>query len=125
MTSAAAKKSVLVVDDDADIRETLTLVLEDEGYAVASVANGEEALSWLRSHEERPDVILLDLMMPIMDGMEFLKVQMVDPELSKIPVVVFTADSSVPHRQELSTVAGVLIKPVGIAELMDVLVRIC
>src|SRR3954470_23175677 len=82
--------TVLVVDDDQDIREALCDLLADAGYRAASVANGKEALIYLKSGE-LPCVILLDLMMPVMDGWEFRRQQQGDPRLSKIPVVVITA----------------------------------
>ena len=67
-TSEAPCGGILVVDDDPDIRDSLREVLEDEGYDVASVGNGREALDYLKQASPRPWVILLDLMMPVMDG---------------------------------------------------------
>jgi CheY-like chemotaxis protein len=83
---------VLVVDDDAPIREALLTVLHDDGYATAGAADGREALEFLRNHPP-PRVILLDLMMPVMDGWTFLREQAADPALAAIPVVVITAGS--------------------------------
>jgi CheY-like chemotaxis protein len=85
----AASRRVLVVDDDRDIRELLVELLASEGYEVASAADGRRALAEARSR--RPDVILLDLMMPVMSGWEFREAQLRDPELAGIPVVVVTA----------------------------------
>ena len=82
---------ILVVDDDPDIRDSLREVLEDEGYEVACVGNGREALDHLKTTNPRPCVILLDLMMPVMDGQEMLRRLKEDPELSKTPVVVMSA----------------------------------
>src|SRR3569832_407091 len=90
-------RSILIVDDDVDIRVTISLILEDEGYAVASAANGEEALRYLRSHPS-PSLILLDLMMPGMDGVEFRAEQQRDAQLSGIPVVVVTASGNARER---------------------------
>ena len=84
-------KSILVVDDDADIRHSLTEILVDEGYAALTAGNGSEALSLIRANHP-PSLIVLDLMMPIMDGYEFLAEQQRDGELAHIPVVVVTAD---------------------------------
>ena len=82
-------KRVLVVDDERDIREAIAEALETEGYEVAAAANGMEALSRLR--EYHPDVVLLDLMMPIMNGWQFRARQKEDPQVSEIPVIVVTA----------------------------------
>jgi CheY-like chemotaxis protein len=83
-------ESVLIVDDDAAIRDALTTLLKDEGYYVATASNGVEALDTLR-RGLRPCAILLDLMMPVMDGWDFRAVQRQDPVLSQIPVIVVTA----------------------------------
>ncbi len=82
--------SILIVDDDDDIRQTLRDVLEDEGYAVVEAKNGQEALDQLRQ-AQKVCVVLLDLMMPVMDGWEFRQEQLSDPAISNVPVVVITA----------------------------------
>lgn len=81
---------VLVVDDDADIRDTLCQVLEDEGYRVAAAANGQLALDYLASHPA-PNLIVLDLMMPVLDGWQFMVHKGANPALAGIPVLVVTA----------------------------------
>jgi CheY-like chemotaxis protein len=86
---------ILVVDDDPDIRESLREVLEDEGYAVTCVSNGREALDHLQKTAARPCVILLDLMMPVMDGWTFREHQLKDPALAEIPVYVISAAGNV------------------------------
>lgn len=80
---------LLVVDDEMAILEALTDILAVEGYEVATAANGAEGLE--RTVSERPDLILLDMMMPVMDGQEMLRRLKEDPELRKIPVVVMSA----------------------------------
>jgi CheY-like chemotaxis protein len=85
--------NVLLVEDDQDIREALTELLQDEGYAVSSATNGEEALELL-DHIERPSLILLDLVMPKMDGVEFLEHVKRTPH-AQIPVVVLSASATV------------------------------
>jgi len=75
---------VLVVEDDRDVRESLVAVLEDAGYRVMSAADGRAALDLLRAGP-RPAVILLDLMMPVMDGFEFRAEQVRDPSLADVP----------------------------------------
>ena len=81
--------SVLVVDDERDIREAVAEVLRDEGFEVHDAPDGAEALRQLRAH--RPDVVLLDLMMPGMNGWEFCAARKCEPELSRIPVIVISA----------------------------------
>jgi CheY-like chemotaxis protein len=81
---------VLVIDDDAAICEALTPLLVEEGYRVVTAGNGSEALQRLRSGL-RPCAILLDLMMPVMDGWDFRAEQMRDPEIADIPVIIVTA----------------------------------
>ncbi|MEW5853055.1 MAG: response regulator [Myxococcota bacterium] len=111
-------KTLLVVDDDRGIREALEAVLFDAGYRVACVADGVEALEWLRSHPS-PSLILLDLMMPRMDGWQFRAIQRADPALSGIPVVVITAGDFPRRRVEPMGVARYLTKPLDIEVLLQ------
>ena len=87
---ATAHCPILIVEDDADLREMMAQLLTLEGYRAETVANGRDALEYLRQGD-RPDLILLDLMMPIMDGWEFRRRQREDPELATVPVVVLSA----------------------------------
>jgi CheY-like chemotaxis protein len=81
---------VLIVEDDEDLREMMAQMLTLEGFETVAVSNGREALEYL--HEsEKPDVILLDLMMPVMDGWEFRRQQQADPALAPVPVIVLSA----------------------------------
>src|SRR5437773_2596044 len=89
----AAGRTVLVVDDDDEVRLAVADVLESEDYQVLSAGNGLEALQMLRGPGARPDVILLDMMMPVMDGWTFRAEQQKVPELASIPVLLFTAYS--------------------------------
>lgn len=111
---------VLVIDDDVAIREALEAVLEDEGYAVQSAANGREALALLRTGEGQPTVILLDLMMPVVNGWEFRAAQQGDPSLAPIPVVVLSADRDVAAKAAALQVSGYLAKPINLDVLLDV-----
>jgi CheY-like chemotaxis protein len=86
-------RRVLVVDDDAAIREITAEVLRDVGYDVVCAMNGEQALRELRG-EQRPHLVLLDLMMPVMSGWELLELLQSADDLSKIPVVVVSAMSA-------------------------------
>jgi len=85
-----AKNRVLIVEDDRDIRDELIAVLEENDYCVFVADHGQHALDVLRAGN-RPDAIILDLMMPVMDGWEFREVQKRDPALARIPVIVTTA----------------------------------
>ncbi len=105
---------MLVVEDETDIREAVVEVLAGEGYDVMGASDGAEALSKLRAHHA--DVVLLDLMMPGMNGWEFCAAQKGDPELRGIRVIVVSA---------LGRVAGIdacgfLQKPFEVAQLLDV-----
>ena len=81
---------VLIVEDDADLREMMAQLLTLEGFQAATVSNGREALEYLEDRHT-PEVILLDLMMPVMDGWEFRRRQREDPDLWKVPVIVLSA----------------------------------
>src|ERR1700730_8122955 len=112
-TGQAAK--VLIVDDDFALRDALCAALEGEGFAVAAVSNGQEALDYLRSGA-RPSLVLLDLMMPIMNGWEFRAEQRQDPELADIPVIVLSAFAR-SGDEELRGHAHSLRKPFQLADL--------
>jgi CheY-like chemotaxis protein len=81
---------VLIVEDDDDLREMMAQLLSLEGFQAAAVANGQEALEYLR-HGTAPDLILLDMMMPVMDGWEFRRRQKSDPSMAEVPVIVLSA----------------------------------
>lgn len=121
---AVSHSPLLVVEDDQDIRHALALVLESEGYRVVGVANGQEGLDHLR-RGERPCVILLDLMMPVMDGWEFRAQQTGDPSLAPIPVIVISADSKVPQKAAALGAAAYLKKPIDFDALIEAVRRYC
>jgi CheY-like chemotaxis protein len=113
----------LVVDDDPDIRDSLREVLEDEGYDVSCVGNGREALDHLQAASPRPCVILLDLMMPVMDGWQFRKEQKkLEPEIANIPLVVITATGK---RPVLVDAAELVMKPLDLNRLFEAVERYC
>jgi CheY-like chemotaxis protein len=87
---ATAHCPVLIVEDDADLREMMAQLVTLEGFKADAVANGKEALDYLK-RGARPDVILLDLMMPVMDGWEFRRRQREDPQFASVPVIVLSA----------------------------------
>jgi CheY-like chemotaxis protein len=90
MSSTQSECPVLIVEDDEDLRDMMAQMLAIEGFAATAVANGREALDYLR-RAIKPHVILLDLMMPVMDGWEFRRRQQADPELAPVPVIVLSA----------------------------------
>jgi CheY-like chemotaxis protein len=109
---------VLTVDDDPDLLEVTSFVIEQEGMAVATARNGEEALALLRSGR-RPRLVLLDLMMPVMNGWEFLNEIAKDPPLRQIPIVVLTAAKYV----QVTGAVEVLSKPMDLTALLRVVER--
>ena len=88
--AASEHHPVLIVEDDADLREMMAQLLSLEGFQTSTVSNGREALQYLAGGD-KPEVILLDLMMPVMDGWEFRRKQQSDPDLSGVPVIVLSA----------------------------------
>ncbi len=113
-SALAGEPSILIVDDDADLRDTLCEAFEGRGYRVATAANGQEALDLLRAAIERPDVMLLDLTMPVLDGVGLYRAMQLDPTLAGIPVVVSTAD---PARAPAGL--RVVPKPVKLSSLLE------
>jgi CheY-like chemotaxis protein len=118
-----SRRPVLVVDDDKDIRETLQELLEDEGYAVATARNGAEALERLR--DVHPGLVVLDLFMPVMDGVEFRRRQLADPEIAGVPVVVISAAASLEERVAPMRPEGHLEKPIRLESLLGYIARFC
>jgi len=115
--------TILLVEDDYDVREALVETLRDRDYVVQSAADGEQALKVLRDGF-RPGLILLDLMMPRMSGSEFRMVQMRDPELSSMPVVLLSADGRMEEKAQALKVDGAVRKPIDLDELFAVIERI-
>jgi CheY-like chemotaxis protein len=113
---------VLVVEDDSDLRKSICTVLDDAGYLSWPAENGEIALE--RAREERPCVILLDLMMPIMNGWEFRSEQLRDPKLSSIPVVIMTADGRAADKAR-TLHADYLRKPIHLDALLEMINDYC
>jgi CheY-like chemotaxis protein len=112
---------ILVVDDDLDIRNTVAGILEDEGYGVAKAANGQEALALLTTPgAPRPRLILLDMMMPIMDGTTFHEHQERLPAIADIPVLTFTAFGT---PADVAWAAGRLQKPLRLEALLSMVAK--
>jgi two-component system, sensor histidine kinase and response regulator len=108
-----SEKTVLVVDDEPDIRDALRDILEDEGYRVEHAANGAEALSLL-STLPRPCAVILDIIMPVMDGAQVYSVIRSDPRLADIPLLISTSDPSRAPKGSL-----IMSKPIDLQRLVS------
>jgi CheY-like chemotaxis protein len=115
-------QEVLIVEDDSALRETLAQVLTDEGYDLLSARDGLEAVECLKKGH-RPDVILLDLSMPVVNGWEFRMFQKRDPELADIPVILITAGGY--SREEVAWLepSALIHKPVDLPYLLSIIRR--
>ena len=114
------RPSVLVVDDDVDIREVLAEILDAFGFDVVTAANGRDALAAIREMTPPPSVIVLDLMMPIMDGYGFLEARSADPALAGIPVAIVTAGHGF-DRERIADGIPIVSKPFEAPRLVGVL----
>jgi CheY-like chemotaxis protein len=120
--AAQSAPSVLVVEDDADIRECLCLILEEHGYAPCAAANGREALELLETMREPPRIVITDLMMPVMSGWELIAALERQERMARTAVLVVTAIGAVlapPARASL-----LLHKPVDVDELLSAIDRL-
>ena len=121
--------NILVVEDDPWIREMRVDVLEREGYAVRGVSNGEEALeslyqrTGLMQNDPHPQLILLDLIMPELNGWAFRLRQMAEPKWSHIPVVVISEVADLPTYAAILRVADYLAKPINLGALIALVWR--
>jgi len=114
--------SVLVVEDDADIRDSVVEILIEEGYVARGFANGAEALTYLRAGGV-PSIILLDVTMPVMDGFEFRREVEKDPALDAIPIVLLTAGTDAKGTARDLRVADGLGKPLRASDLLHAVQR--
>jgi len=122
MASSAVARPVLIVEDDADLREMMAQLLALEGFGATTAANGLEALEYLE-RGAKPDVILLDLMMPVMDGWEFRRQQQSDPALAGVPVIILSALDQ--RRAAEVNAAAVLKKPLDFDRLLELVRQYC
>lgn len=112
-----AAKSILIVDDDENARLLLRGLLAPEGYGIDTAANGQEALD--RLHQgPRPDLILLDLAMPVMDGWQFSRALQQDPGLAAIPLVVVSGVNDAQEKVAGLGAVGLLTKPIALEQLL-------
>ena len=110
-------KTILLVEDDEPLRAAVREALQKRGYRVEVAENGEEALARLQS-DPRPDLILLDLMMPELDGWDFVARRRSDPSLAAIPVVILSAQLLGPERDSVLPVNGFVKKPIDSERLL-------
>ena len=118
LETVASTRTVLVVDDDADIREAMAIVLRDEGFIVEQASDGRQALKVLQAHPGDIEIVFLDLSMPGMDGRSFLKAKSADPLIEKVPVVVVSGGSGGEQALPLRGVEQYLSKPLSATGLL-------
>ena len=112
-------RSILVVDDDVDMRTMLCVVLSAEGYSAVGVADGVEALQQLRS-DGPPSLMLVDLMMPRMNGEDLMRAMTQDPSLARIPIAIISGQLTARPSAQIPGVIARLVKPVELDELLTV-----
>ena len=127
VNNPSAAPIALIVDDDRDIRETLGQIMESEGYAVVGAADGRQALDHLAQAPMPASLILLDIMMPGMNGVQFRVAQKANPRWSEIPTIVMTAASveQIVAMGMLMDGAHYLRKPVALLDLVGLVTRCC
>jgi CheY-like chemotaxis protein len=118
-TDERRRLTVLVVDDDEAIRENLGEALAYHGFEVEAVANGQLALEWLRGRSDRSPVVLLDLMMPVLNGEQFLELMRADPQLARLPVLVMTAGGGCAEVRARFAIEDCFPKPLSLAKLVQ------
>jgi CheY-like chemotaxis protein len=119
------QKSVMIIEDDVEARESLAAVLTSEGYSVIVAEHGRAALDVLRKAPSAVCMILLDLFMPVMNGWAFRDEQIHDPAIADIPVVVITADTAAAQRVGKLGVVGAMTKPVDFDRLLAMVNAYC
>jgi two-component system, chemotaxis family, chemotaxis protein CheY len=112
-----SQKSILVVDDDIGLRVMFQTLLREEGYGVLEASNGQEALDLLKT--EKPNLIVLDLMMPVMNGWQFLEEIEKHPELDATPIILLSASRELTTTARLNKIRAFLPKPFDIDTLLD------
>jgi two-component system chemotaxis response regulator CheY len=120
---AAETKSIFVIEDDPDIRDSIIEVLRVGGFSAEGASTSREAIRQLRSLTKKPQLILLDLRLPGEDGFQFREEQMRDQTISEIPIVLLSADAKLEEKGDQLGAVGHLRKPVDIDELLDTVRR--
>lgn len=119
-----APDMILVVDDNSEVCDGMRLMLEQEGYLVATAGNGREALDLLLSGL-RPCVIVMDLAMPVMNGVEFRQEQLTYPELATIPFLAYSAAVDVRSTAQQLGATGYIEKPAEFQHVLGIIRRHC
>ena len=119
------RKTIMIVDDESSVRNALAEILEDEGYQAVVVRNGREALSYLHECSELPCLILLDMLMPELSGVEFLSRLHEEPALAEIPVVTMSGSFYLAQETHVLGATDYLLKPFDITELLTTVTRVC
>jgi CheY-like chemotaxis protein len=115
-------RRILLVEDDPDIREDLAEILVDEGFQVATAPHGRDALDQMREGP-LPDLVLLDLMMPVMDGFQFRSAQLADPVLAQVPVVVLSGAADMLTQVHAIHARDVVRKPFRLDQVLGAIDR--
>jgi CheY-like chemotaxis protein len=123
--SASPPGSILIVDDDDAIRETLRVILEEEGYPVAAAANGREALLQLEAGPTLPSLCIVDLVMPVLNGWELCAELARRPTLAALPVLLVSANSSLDGPPPGLQTVHVMRKPLAFDRLLEHVERYC
>ena len=114
-------KVILVIEDDIDIRESITELLETEDYVVHSAENGQAGLDILNSMDPLPSAILVDVMMPVMDGYLFCMEKLKIEKFKQVPVIIMSADSNLAEKHKNAGADGYIKKPLDIFKLLETL----
>lgn len=123
-TEERSTAGILLVEDDRDVRESIAEVLEEEGYRVTLAKTGVDAIEQLGKSHRLPAAIVLDLMMPVMDGWEFWSLQQGHQAWASIPVVVISADTNAKDKASVLHPVACLRKPLDIDELLEILAHL-
>lgn len=117
--------SILIVEDDSCICDALQEILSSEGHTIHLAYHGKEALTFLQQNSSNlPDLILLDAMMPLMGGIEFRKIQMLDPVINSIPVIMMSADINIIGKLESLNLHHFIKKPLDLNSLINLIKQI-
>jgi CheY-like chemotaxis protein len=121
----ASARHVLVIEDDPDIQDFIHFLLEDAGYTVTRAEHGAAALTVLRQADRLPDLIVLDLQMPVLDGRAFRRAQQVDPRWRTIPVILMSASTGFDTAAQDLAIATLLRKPFPPDDLLALVAGLC